>query len=86
MVGGLGPFPRTVGVTEGFKQAHLHPRLRSGDAIGLDWGKGKQETGEQKGGCRGCQEAGRVRCCLSRDSGDVSSCPRLDLLVQESLS
>jgi hypothetical protein len=27
-----------------------------------------------------------VRCCLSRDSGDVSSCPRLDLLVQESLS
>lgn len=87
VVGGLGPFLRTVGAMEGFKQAHLPPRFRYGDVIhGWARGRGRRRQENRREAVSGCQETGMMRCCLSRDSGDVSSCPRLDSLVQESLS
>lgn len=57
VVGGLGLSLRTVGATEGFKQAHLSLRFRYGDVIRLGQGEGKEGDRRTEGK-------------LSRQSGD----------------
>lgn len=65
VVMGRGLFLRAVGAMGGFKEAQLRRRrfrfvMWSGGGGGAGEGRGKRETGEQEGGCRGCQETGTV--------------------------
>lgn len=59
VVTGRGLFLRAVGAMGGFKEAQLR-RRRFRFVMWWARGRGKRETGEQEGGCLGCQETGTV--------------------------